>query len=100
MIFSFTPPPKGKKRKEKKLSVGFLLFSNMFTQVFMYSRKFPMGFPICSQSFQCVPQYVVLKKSSICLISFALSSTLVTYITSPKGKDNNIGVPILGLSKA
>jgi hypothetical protein len=44
--------------------------------------KFPNGFSTC---FQCVPQHV-LNSFSFYPISFALSSTLVNYITSLKEK--------------
>jgi hypothetical protein len=63
---------------KKKLGVGFLLFSNMFSQAFTCSSKFPMGFQYVPKVFNVFPQYVLLKSTSICPISFALSSTLVT----------------------
>ncbi len=53
----------------------------------------PDAFPSSSQ---CVIQYVP-NSTSFYPISFALSSTLVTYRSSPKEEDMNI--PILGLSK-
>jgi hypothetical protein len=49
-----------------------------------------------SPSFQCVPQHFP-HNTSLYFISFALSSTLVTYSTNPKREHYNIC--ILGLSK-
>jgi hypothetical protein len=59
--------------------------------------KFPMGFQHCSLTSQSVPQHVP-NSTSLYLIPFALSSTLVTYIGGPEGGTYNIS--LLGLSKA
>jgi hypothetical protein len=48
-------------------------------------------------SFQCVPQHFP-HNTALYFISFALSSTLVTYSTNPKGEHYNIC--ILGLSNS
>jgi len=45
--------------------------------------KFPMSFQTCSSSSQCVPQHGP-NNTSLYPISFALSSTLVTYGKVPK----------------
>jgi hypothetical protein len=93
LILSLTPPPPKQKKSWVLDFCCSQIFSHKFSHVLISSQ---WVFSICSQSFQCVPQYVLLKSTSLCPISFALSSTLVTYIiSSPKGR-----VPILGLSKA
>ncbi len=57
---------------------------------FFCSQCLPMKFPIDSQHLP--------SSSSLHIISFALSSTLVTYVTDPKAGNRNISM--LGLSKA
>jgi len=57
---------------------------------FFCSQCLPMKFPIGSQHLP--------SSSSLHIISFALSSTLVTYVTDPKTGNRNISM--LGLSKA
>jgi hypothetical protein len=54
----------------------FLLFP-------MCSHQIPNRFPIRSSSSQCVRQHVSIS-TSLCPICFALSSTLVSYISSTK----------------
>jgi hypothetical protein len=51
--------------------------------IFVVPMEFPMEFPTCSPSLQCVPQHVP-NTTSMYSISFALCSTLVTYISSSK----------------
>jgi hypothetical protein len=64
--------------------VGFLLFTNVFTSnsqcVFTYLP-----------SSQCVPKHVP-DSTSLYPISFALSSTFITYIITPKGRDYNTSI--------
>jgi len=59
--------------------------------------KFPMGSQHFSLTSQYVPQHVAYS-TSLYLIPFALSSTLVTYKGGPEG--GNYNMSLLGLSKA
>ncbi len=70
--------------------VGFLLFTNVFTS---NSQRVLKSLP----SSQCVPNHVP-DSTSLYPMSFALSSTFITYIITPKGRDYN--TCILGLFKS
>lgn len=81
---------------------GWHLDNVEFSLDFCCSQCVPITLSLCSQLFpplcsQCVPKHFP-KKTTLECISFALISTLVIYILSPKGGDHNLS--ILGLSKA
>jgi len=69
-------------------NIGFYLFK--YEHVF---DLFPPS-PLCFPSSQCVLQHVP-NSTSLYFISFALSFTLVTYVTNPKGGDYNISIWVL-----